>query len=33
MVLASNFAFAQNKDIEKKVVFITLGDMDYVSDD
>ena len=33
MVLASNFAFAQNKDIEKKVVFITLGDMDYVADD
>ena len=33
MVLASNFAFAQNKNIEKKVVFITLGDMDYVADD
>ena len=33
MLLASNFAFAQNKDIEKKVVFITLGDMDYVADD
>ena len=33
MVLASNFAFAENKNIEKKVVFITLGDMDYVADD